>query len=119
MKCHHLRLVTPFKALKCGTQLLSHPCLLLLDRLCVVWTKTVSPLWPQRPHVFFLFVTNVTHKGQTVFLHRREHANTKHRQGKRRGRVQRALPYFLGEVRKKQGGEGVSMEIGYAALLPV
>ena len=68
---------------------------------------------------FFLFVTNVTHKGQTVFSHRREHANTKHRQGKRRGRVRRALPYFLCEVRKKQGGEGVSMEIDDAALLSV
>ena len=92
---------------------------MLLDRLCVVSTKSMSLFWLQRPHVFFLFVTNVRRKGQTVFLHRREHANTKHRQGTRRGRVQRALPYFLCEVRKKQGGEGVSMEIGDAALLSV
>ena len=89
--------------------LLSPPCLLLL----VPFLATASSC-------FFLFVTNVTHKGQTVFLHRREHANTKHRRGTRRGRVQRAFfPYFLCEVRKKQGGEGVSMEIGDAVLVPV
>lgn len=70
--------------------------------------------------MFFFCLWQTWHiRVRPFFLRRREHANTKHRQGTRRGRVQRAFRYFLREVRKKQGGEGVSMEIGDTALVPV
>ena len=70
--------------------------------------------------MFFVCLSQTSHiRVRPFFLRKREHANTKHRQGKSRGRVQRAFPYFLCEVRKKQGREGVSMEIGDAVLVPV